>query len=211
MRYLTSRVTGIPLSLSGIPSKRKENATLNCLHCGATVAFRMKKKLGSIKPVECKNCSTKFIARAEQDGKFSLELRKPSPVIVSCPSCTTSFEMAIDPMPGSVLTYSCPKCKKEMRVLRTTTGVRAKIISTKIDTSPPPKKTELGEEVIELIRGNLLPQPWPKGIHKTVAARLNLPDQLVQLAIQTLIKRGIFNPQIDGKLYVPAPIPKESG
>jgi predicted RNA-binding Zn-ribbon protein involved in translation (DUF1610 family) len=204
MRFLTARVTGIPLSLAGFTPKRKQTATIPCPNCETPVTFKVKKKPGAIKPVECKNCSTKLIARSDQEGVFSLELRKPSPVNLNCPSCTTSCEIAIDPLPGSILRYNCPNCKKEMRILTTKKGVLAKIVSTNIQVSPPPKKAELDETIIDLIRQNLPPQPWPKGVHKHIATKLGLTDRVVRSAINTLIRRGVFNPQVDGKLYVPA-------
>jgi len=58
----------------------------------------------------------------------------------------------------------------------------------------------LDEEILTRIKDNLPSQPWEKGIHKKVAAQLNVSNKLVSIAIQQLITRKIFKQQIDGIL-----------
>ena len=56
----------------------------------------------------------------------------------------------------------------------------------------------LDEDILIKIQ-NLLPiQPWEKGIHKIIAAELNVPNKIVTLAITQLIVRGVFKNQING-------------
>jgi len=58
--------------------------------------------------------------------------------------------------------------------------------------------TNIGIPELELIQKALPPQPWPTGIHKTVAQQLGLSASAVSYAIQVLISRGVFSHQING-------------
>lgn len=62
------------------------------------------------------------------------------------------------------------------------------------------KQKRVPEEVIVLVRNQLPEQPWPKGVHKEIAHRLNLSNGKVSAAIDTLILRGIFRDQVNGKV-----------
>lgn len=88
-----------------------------------------------------------------------------------------------------------------VRLIRTMDGIEIKPIN------PPQlgnqQQKELSKEFLDLIAEKLPQQPWPTGIHKRVAQQLGLPNLLVSRAIQELIKRGVFLPQMDGKIYAP--------
>lgn len=58
----------------------------------------------------------------------------------------------------------------------------------------------LDDELLERIRASLPAQPWTTGTHRVISVELNIPPQLVQLAIKQLIARGIFKKQINGVL-----------
>ena len=63
------------------------------------------------------------------------------------------------------------------------------------------KKTRsITEKTIQLVQKELPPQPWPTGIHKTIAAKLGLSNSESSYAIHVLISRGIFKHQVDGKV-----------
>lgn len=57
------------------------------------------------------------------------------------------------------------------------------------------------EELVERIRSALPAQPWPTGVHKTIANDLDLPQEIVSRYIDELIRRGEFVKQVDGKLF----------
>lgn len=61
-------------------------------------------------------------------------------------------------------------------------------------------KKNLDPELIAKIQQNLPSQPWPTGIHKTIAQQLGLSNGVISDAIQVLISRGAFKRQIDGKI-----------
>ena len=67
----------------------------------------------------------------------------------------------------------------------------------------PPPDGELSEALISLVKAKLPPQPWPTGIHKEIAQEIGTNQTCVARAIQELIRRRIFSPQIDGVLYAP--------
>jgi hypothetical protein len=56
--------------------------------------------------------------------------------------------------------------------------------------------------VIECVRQEMPPQPWPPGAGRQVATKLHLQPKLVTQAIDELIKREVFKMQVDGELYV---------
>ncbi len=58
----------------------------------------------------------------------------------------------------------------------------------------------LDDEVLAKIQDKLPVQPWETGIHKIVAAELNVSNKLVSMAINQLIAKGIFKNQIDGQV-----------
>lgn len=45
------------------------------------------------------------------------------------------------------------------------------------------------------------PQPWERGQAQIVAGLLDVSPRLMGRATQELIRRGVFKPQIDGRLY----------
>jgi hypothetical protein len=54
---------------------------------------------------------------------------------------------------------------------------------------------------LETVHQKLPPQPWPVGIHKTIAAELSAPASKVSQAINLLIEKGLVNRQVDGIVY----------
>jgi hypothetical protein len=60
-----------------------------------------------------------------------------------------------------------------------------------------------GEEFKNAIVDLLPEQPWPKNIHKLIAAKLSVSNRKVTAAINELVKEGRFMPQIDGVVYKP--------
>ena len=67
------------------------------------------------------------------------------------------------------------------------------------------------EALLTAVREAMPPQPWPKGAHRVVAKRLGVTGAKVHSAIQELIRTEVFKPQIDGVLYVRAPLDEEDG
>jgi hypothetical protein len=58
----------------------------------------------------------------------------------------------------------------------------------------------LDDEILTKIQNMLPAQPWETGIHKIVAAKLDVSNKLVTMAIKQLISKGIFKNQIDGQV-----------
>jgi hypothetical protein len=88
----------------------------------------------------------------------------------------------------------CNNCNLEYRASRKINEIVCKPINADIDTI-----------FVKAVRESLPPQPWPKGIHTEIAAKLGANGKEVQKAIQSLIAAGIFKPQIDGIVYEPVP------
>lgn len=62
------------------------------------------------------------------------------------------------------------------------------------------KRRPLTEGVVEQVKEKLPDQPWPTGIHKTIAHELDLSNGSVSRAIHMLIQRREFCRQIDGRI-----------
>ncbi len=60
---------------------------------------------------------------------------------------------------------------------------------------------DVDEELLHSVRELLPPQPWPVGIHLTIANKLNVSNNMVSRCITALIARGVFMRQIDGQLF----------
>lgn len=76
------------------------------------------------------------------------------------------------------------------------------IAATVLHTRGLQKKrlAKLDETLIASVAKQLPEQPWPSGIHKTVAEKLKVSNGKVSDAIQVLIQRGVFKHQIDGQV-----------
>lgn len=59
---------------------------------------------------------------------------------------------------------------------------------------------QIDEEFIITIKEMLPTQPWPVGIHKTIASLIGCPNSKVSRAIEILIETGIFKKQINGQV-----------
>lgn len=64
--------------------------------------------------------------------------------------------------------------------------------------------SQLDESFIDAVRKLLPAQPWPKDIHKMIAVSMGKSNAQVARAINLLIQRGVFLPQIAGVVYRPS-------
>jgi hypothetical protein len=71
---------------------------------------------------------------------------------------------------------------------------------------PPPSKDKaedksaVDEQTLTTVQGLLPAQPWPTGIHKEIAVRLGISNRQAAIAINELVRRGIFQPQAGGEI-----------
>ena len=100
------------------------------------------------------------------------------------------------------MTTTCTSCGVQLRVFRNIVEVGVRQIAPEAQAARPPRtNVALSEELLERVRKAMPPQPWPKAIHRAVASQLSESPTLVGRAITELIRRGVFLPQIDGKLF----------
>lgn len=69
-----------------------------------------------------------------------------------------------------------------------------------LDQTHGQKSIPLSEEIISKVSLLLPEQPWPSGIHKKIASELGMTNSASSRAIKELIFRGVFSPQLDGKV-----------
>lgn len=183
-------LTPIRLARSSERKPRRETVETPCPACGENLSYKQRANPKSIKSFKCKSCNTKIISRYDVEKGFILEKRHMAQEQITCPSCNTVCEVELDTYPNSSVVVQCDNCKHNMTVTRTIDGIRI-------------KAKALTNDIVELVKNSLPPQPWPGGIHKTVADKLGLSHGLVSEAISKLIRMGVFNPQVDGRIYVP--------
>ena len=196
LRLLASQISGIPVAPTRVPKKKEVQKP--CPNCGQVLQYRQKPRARNVRAVDCTKCGARLSSK-EVDGDFVLASRVPVNENVTCPSCGQSSTILVDPVPGSVLDTDCPKCKVGLRISRAHSGLRLRLPG-------PPKPTEppvLAEEFLKKVADLMGPQPWPKGQSLLAAGALEVNPRLIGRATQELIRRGIFKPQIDGKLYAP--------
>lgn len=200
MDSLRKELRSVALSLGLSPVrliKSRERKLRNvveshCPECGEVIEYRQKKRPRSIKIVKCKACNAELISRYDVEKEFILEKRHIAQEQITCPSCKTTLEVKLDTLPNSSLVVKCHNCQEQMTITRTQDGIGI-------------KAKALTEEIIESVKDSLPPQPWPKGVNKSVADKLGLSADIVSEAITKLIRRGVFKVQFDGKTYVPEP------
>ncbi len=180
--------------------KEKEDISTPCLDCNNPIVYRQRPKANVYKTIECPSCNAQLISFYNQQQGFYLEHKTDLTENITCPECEMTCICSLSNLPGSATDLTCDNCKSDLRISRT-----IKKVNVKRKGPMPAKKIseKLKDEDLETVK-NLLPeQPWPKGIHKLVAEKSRLTNATVHRAIQELIKKGVFKPQIDGKLFVP--------
>ena len=80
---------------------------------------------------------------------------------------------------------------------------KTKVLADKVKPADKVEKQIkwLDEKTLQTVSGLLPPQPWEKGIHKEIAEKLGTTNKLISMAIQQLIMKKVFKPQIDGAVY----------
>ncbi len=194
LKVLTAQVTGVPVKRL---RKRRETITKPC-SCGALLQYTQKTAPNNVKGVTCKKCGTRFVSR-ESNGEFVLQARQAVLEQLDCPACQSKFSTMFDPLPGSSQHIQCSSCETGLDAIRTSNGIRVQMPSSTQAVVRPP----LTEEFLQQVGQRMGAQPWPKGQAKIAAEGLEVSTADVNVAIQELIRRGIFKPQIDGRLYVP--------
>jgi hypothetical protein len=208
LRTLKSEIRAVMAELGGptILSKverrgKRDDVSLNCPACGSLIAYRQRRKPGSVKGLACDNCHQKLVARYSDERGHYVEIRGPKEEIARCPHCDAENKVWIDNLLGSSTNAVCIGCAKLFRASRSKQGITVRSVETR-----PPSEAEtpvFDETAVERVRTALPSQPWPTGTHKTIAKQLKLPPRIVSRAIQELMRRGTFRLQIDGKLYEP--------
>jgi predicted Zn finger-like uncharacterized protein len=182
-----------PIGLMKSSEKKARNIVESrCPECGEPIKYKQKKSPRSIKTIKCTACGAELISRYDAEKEFVLEKHHIAQEQIICPNCETTCEVKLDTLPNSSVIVKCQKCQEKITVTRTVDGISIK-------TEP------LTEKIIESVKDSLPPQPWPKGVNKSVADKLGLPADIVSEAITKLIRRGVFKVQFNGKTYVPEP------
>jgi uncharacterized membrane protein (DUF485 family)/Zn finger protein HypA/HybF involved in hydrogenase expression len=200
LRFALLQLSGSPFPRKALRKSSKDEITIKCQACGGELSYRQRASPLSFKSVLCPHCGKKLISRFTEGTGFYLVSREIVPVKYICPKCSTNNEVPLDNFPGCATTMVCAKCGATHRIVRTADGLDVRDITP---AQAPPTTKALSEEVIALVKDKLPQQPWPIGIHKSIAKELGIPINVVYRAITALIRRKIFFPQVGGTVYVP--------
>jgi len=197
---VTRKIDGVRIRPKKVSHKPlKETVTIQCPACQRELNYKQRPMKNSFKPITCEACGEKYTARWYPEMGFILEPDIEMDENILCPACEERFLTKMPSVIYSVKQISCPKCNVLIKLTRNVNNTVKAIITTGpsdgVDGNP------LTEDVIEKVRSAMPPQPWLKGTHKMVSARLNISQKLFHKAIQELISRGIFYPQVNGTIY----------
>ncbi len=195
LRTLASQVSGLPVRrIKSMPPMQRIDTF--CPNCSAPIHYQQRAKKDGYKSILCKQCDTKLVSRFV-NGQAVLQARAPVEESIECPLCAEPGLVHLDPMPGSAMQMHCASCGTGLRVFRTPDAIGVRVIQA---ASTPVRPMD--EEVLKSVEQAMPPQPWPKGTTKRIAGDLGLPTQVASGAVNELIRRGVFKPQIDGQLYI---------
>lgn len=198
VQVLAAQITGMPVARK--LSRGKQSVQKLCPQCGSELRYQQRVRPGGIKAVTCTQCGASLYSE-EMDGSFEIKPRSEVGTQISCPACGKSMVATVDPVPGTAKNLGCESCGAPLRALRTSKGVRIKLLTPEGMTGRP--NPILGEELLRRVESRMGPQPWPKGRSREVAEQLGVSHSIVHQATQQLIRRGVFKLQVDGKIYVP--------
>lgn len=198
MRSIASTLGLTPVRFAK-PFTRKVRVDVSktCPECGQPLEYRQKEDVRSVKKFRCQSCNAELVATYDRDKKFVLQKRTLAQEEVTCPACQTPITIQLDTCPNMSSLVECTNCHAQLQVKRTLSGIVVKIHKT------IPEPTVLTDDILESVRNNLPPQPWPVGTSKAIAEELGLPTRIVSEAITRLTRNGVIDLQFFGKLYVP--------
>jgi predicted Zn finger-like uncharacterized protein len=191
LRLMMSAAGGIAVPLHRT-SKTRHVVEAECPKCQAPLKYKQSSVGAKIKAVRCASCTTKFVARFDSQKGHYLTLRAPVLEKFVCPSCHVPGALDLDPLPGAIGTGHCSDCGRGITLVRAADGVRTRLTVERLTHSG------ITNELVEAIRLSLPEQPWPSGVHRQVADKLQLTSTMVSKVIQKLIKDGVFLDQHDG-------------
>lgn len=197
---VSRRIDGVRIRPKKVSNKPlKETVSIACPSCKSQLSYKQRPMDKSFKPINCQACGAKFTARWYVDKGFILEPDVEKDENIVCPACEHSFAARLSSLVFATKQLTCPSCNAIIKITRNINGVKANKMS---GPRPAPKLiAELTEVTIGIVEKAMPPQPWPKGIHKKVIAELGISKHVFDQAIQELIRRGVFQPQIDGVIY----------
>lgn len=198
MRSIASSLGSTPVRFTK-PFARKVRVDVSktCPECGQPVEYRQKEDVRSVKKFRCKSCNAELVATYDPDKEFILQKRTLAQEQVTCLACETPITIQLDTYPNTSCLVECTNCHAQLIVKRTVSGITVKVHKI------IPEPTVLTDEILELIKNNLPPQPWPVGTGRVVAEKLGLPPRIVSEAINKLTLSGAIDLQYFGKLYIP--------
>lgn len=192
LRRLSSKEASLP------PSRKGGFRELRCPDCGSFVRVKANKN-GKINKsaVSCPSCKKSLAVSGRDTSEPTLIPRSISAEGVNCPSCNKLNAILLDNVAGSLSNGNCQNCGEPFSAHRNMLGgVSIRLVGIPVNKVASP----LDESFVRQVEMLLPAQPWPTGIHRDIAEKLDCTPSKVGKATQQLIREGKYKPQIDGQL-----------
>src|ERR1700690_4018157 len=176
MRY---EFTTIALGLGGgrpAPSPlgfARSKSSLPCPSCQRAIGVGTRGGKVLFKTRTCPSCHERLVIRPLINGEPTIERRGLREETVVCPRCGSRQNIFIENISYATAKGVCNNCNLEYRANRKVEEITCKPVNLDIETL-----------FVKSVREALPSQPWPKGIHTEIAAKLGTNGKEVQKAIQ---------------------------
>ena len=191
----TSSVRSIPIG------PKKQDVKSECPICKSPLNYQQRAKNNSIKIIHCKSCDSKLLSRWSKENGFKLSKEVYLNEEIKCPACETKLTVNLSSFPNTSANIKCTNCSSEIRITRRINDILTKTMGAIPIAHILKEETKIEETILKSVKEKLPKQPWPIGIHNSIANELDLSPKDVRLAITELIERGDYYLQHNGKIY----------
>lgn len=196
LRSLTTSGSSLP------PAHRALSVVLSCPVCAKSIRLKTNSK-GFVRKTAatCTACGTQL---AIIDGKTAnpyLSKRERKAEAAACAYCSVVTPVLLDNVSPAQSSFRCGACGQVSVAHRTLDGI---LVKAPPERQPPPASIT-DEHLLDRVLMLLPRQPWPTGVHRDIAAKLDVTPTLVGKVIQELIKQGRVHHQIDGIVIATGP------
>nr|WP_319571737.1 hypothetical protein [uncultured Draconibacterium sp.] len=206
--FLSKNINSTSINLRTTSKKpQKEKVEKDCPNCGEKLNYTQRENIKGHKTIKCSSCGKRILSRYSIDKGFYLIPENLIKETFNCPWCNIINEREISNIPFTKEVFSCKNCGEKIKATRKldlglSISSFGSSSNTENKTSSPPPQVEISEELLDKVKEATPNQPWPEHVHKIVAEKVDISNRTAYKCLSELIERGIFNPQINGVVYI---------